>query len=125
MYNDLLTIGSVTIHGYGLMMAVGMLFAVLVAAWRAKKRNMNRDMLFNIAFIALVSGLAGAKLLYCLISFKALLADPSLRIGDISEMVGFVDPPHFCKIFKKLEGISANEFRNSRIMTVRKRVVAE
>ena len=42
---------------------------------------------------------------------KKLLKDPSLRIGDISEEVGFMDVAHFSKVFKKLEGISANEYR--------------
>ena len=43
---------------------------------------------------------------------KQLLTDPSLRIGDISEMVGFLDLAHFSRVFKKQEGISANEYRN-------------
>lgn len=43
---------------------------------------------------------------------KELLLDPSLRIGDISEMVGFLDLAHFSRVFKKQEGISANEYRN-------------
>lgn len=43
---------------------------------------------------------------------KRLLADPKCRIGDISEMVGYVDTAHFSRVFKKLEGISANEYRN-------------
>lgn len=44
---------------------------------------------------------------------KKLLKDPSLRIGDIAEMVGFVDMAHFSRVFKKIVGISANEYRNS------------
>lgn len=43
---------------------------------------------------------------------KELLLDPSLRIGDISEQVGFLDLAHFSRVFKKQEGISANEYRN-------------
>ena len=43
---------------------------------------------------------------------KKLLADPSLRIGEVAEMVGFVDMAHFSRVFKKLEGVSANEYRN-------------
>lgn len=46
---------------------------------------------------------------------KKLLSDPSLRIGDISEMVGFTDVAHFSKVFKKMEGVSANEYRNNRL----------
>lgn len=43
---------------------------------------------------------------------KKLLADPSLKIWEISEMVGFSDVTHFSRIFKKLENRSANEYRN-------------
>lgn len=43
---------------------------------------------------------------------KKLMLDPSLKIGDISDMVGYSDTPHFSRMFKKLEGISANEYRN-------------
>lgn len=43
---------------------------------------------------------------------KKLLADPKLRIGDISELVGYSDTAHFARTFKRIEGISANEYRN-------------
>lgn len=43
---------------------------------------------------------------------KKLLADPSLKIWEISECVGFSDVTHFSRIFKKIENQSANEYRN-------------
>lgn len=43
---------------------------------------------------------------------KKLLADPALRIGDVAEQVGFLDMAHFSRVFKKLTGLSANEYRN-------------
>jgi len=43
---------------------------------------------------------------------EELLKDPSLRIGDIAEEVGFLDVAHFSRIFKKITGVSANEYRN-------------
>lgn len=43
---------------------------------------------------------------------KELLKDPSLRICDIAEMVGFQDLAHFSRVFKKMEGMAANEYRN-------------
>ncbi len=45
---------------------------------------------------------------------KQLMADPSLRLSDISDRVGYVDISHFSRVFKKLEGVSAGEYRNSR-----------
>ncbi len=44
---------------------------------------------------------------------KELLRDPALRISDIAESVGFQDLPHFSRVFKKMTGVSANEYRNS------------
>ena len=43
---------------------------------------------------------------------KELLRDPALRIADIAEMVGFLDVAHFSRVFKKITGVSANEYRN-------------
>ena len=44
---------------------------------------------------------------------RDLLKDPGLRISDIGEMVGYADTAHFAKVFKKLVGMSANEYRNN------------
>ena len=46
---------------------------------------------------------------------KELLREMQLRIADISEMVGFTDVAHFSRVFKKLEGLSANEYRNTKL----------
>ena len=44
---------------------------------------------------------------------KKLLKDPSLKIHEVSDMLGFNDVTHFSKIFKKIEQVSPNEYRNS------------
>ncbi len=44
---------------------------------------------------------------------KEMLENPSLRIGEIAEEVGFLDMAHFSKVFKKQTGISANTYRNT------------
>ncbi len=43
---------------------------------------------------------------------KELLPDPSLHVADIAERVGFVDMAHFARVFKRITGMSANEYRN-------------
>lgn len=43
---------------------------------------------------------------------KELLEDPSLCISEIGEQVGYADTAHFSRVFKKLEGVSAKEWRN-------------
>lgn len=44
---------------------------------------------------------------------KKLLKDASLRISDISDMVGYADCAHFSRVFKKETGVSANTYRSS------------
>ncbi|HEX3078054.1 MAG TPA: response regulator [Lachnospiraceae bacterium] len=46
---------------------------------------------------------------------EKLLRDPSYRIGDIAEQVGYVDMAHFSRMFKKILGVPATEYRNKQI----------
>ena len=43
---------------------------------------------------------------------KELLRNPAYRITDVSEMVGFQDVTHFSRVFRKITGIPANQYRN-------------
>lgn len=43
---------------------------------------------------------------------KRLLSDSRLKIGEIVELVGYSDSTHFAHTFKKLVGMSANQYRN-------------
>ena len=42
-----------------------------------------------------------------------LLLSTSMKIGEIGERVGYADTAHFARTFKKQEGMSANEYRNT------------
>ncbi len=44
---------------------------------------------------------------------KKLLKNPAYRVGGVADMVGFLDMAHFSRVFKKIVGVSANEYRNS------------
>ena len=46
---DLFSIGKFTIHGYGLMIALGFLAALMYGTWQCKKKGYNDDLFFNLA----------------------------------------------------------------------------
>ena len=46
---------------------------------------------------------------------KRYLKDVSLRVSDVSELVGFADVAHFSRVFKKYTQMSAHEYRNTQI----------
>ena len=87
MKNDLLTIGGFTIHGYGLMIGIGIVAAYWMADWRSKRYRLDPDHLFWILIFGVGSGILGAKLLYYVTIWKEILADPS-RLLDLTG--GFV-----------------------------------
>ena len=59
---DWLPIDSLPIRGYGAMLALGFLTAILVAAWRARRERENPDHIYNASILALLGGVIGARL---------------------------------------------------------------
>lgn len=47
---------------------------------------------------------------------KELLHNPKLKIYEIAFQVGYQDEKYFSKVFKKVEGISPNEFRSVNVL---------
>lgn len=87
MKNELFSIGSFTVYGYGLMIGLGVLAAYLIAEYRAKKLQIDNEHVFALTIWALVGGLLGAKILYYITIFDEVLANPKVLL-EISD--GFV-----------------------------------
>lgn len=79
---DLFSIGRFTVHGYGLMIGLGFMAAVLVGSALAKKRSLSDGDFVNMAIFVLIIGFAGGKLLHIIVEFKAFLSDPMSVIGS-------------------------------------------
>ncbi len=82
MYNDWLTIGPITIHGYGVMIAIGILFAFWVSERRAKQFGLNADKVDSLIFSVIVFGYVCAKLLYCIVEWETFIKNPAAVIGS-------------------------------------------
>jgi phosphatidylglycerol:prolipoprotein diacylglycerol transferase len=52
------------VHSYGLMLVIGLLCAIELAKFLAKRSGLNPDHFANAAILALVSGLVGARIAY-------------------------------------------------------------
>ena len=87
MKNDLLTIGGLTVHGYGLMIGIGFIAAYLMTEFRARKYRMNTDIVFTLFISSVVFGLLGAKVLYYLTILDRVIKDPGVILDEIE---GFV-----------------------------------
>jgi phosphatidylglycerol:prolipoprotein diacylglycerol transferase len=54
---------TLPVRGYGAMLALGFLLAILMAAWRARRESENPDHMYNMGMLALVGGILGARVM--------------------------------------------------------------
>lgn len=108
MYNDILSIGPVTIHGYGLMIAIGIACALAAGIWQAKRKGLNPDEVYNLTFVCVITGMLSAKLLYCIVEWKDFIADPIGVLGSDGFVVygGIIGGTLLAGLYTKIRKIS-------------------
>src|SRR3712207_1198101 len=106
MRSVLFNIGPFPVHGYGTMIAIGIVVAMIVAMFRAKSAGLDSDKVWTLGFIGMISGFAGGKLLYIIVEWKQFLIDPKSVIGSSGFVVyggiaiGLACAIIYCKIKK-------------------------
>lgn len=76
MYNELFSIGPFTVHGYGLMIAIGIVVALLVGDYRAKKFGLNGDLIYGLTLTTVVLGFLAARILFIITEWQDFLKNP-------------------------------------------------
>ncbi len=77
MFNDI-PIGPVTIHMYGIMIALGFLAALGLCIRRSSRFGLDENILWGIFYCAVAGGLIGTRLLYYIVELPAIFQNPSL-----------------------------------------------
>ncbi len=97
MHPELWTIpGITTIKSYGFMLMIGFLSAVWFAMRRAMRVKANPDTVLNLAFIALIAGVGGARIMFVVhywqeqFAGRSLLAILDLRLGGLEFLGGLL-----------------------------------
>lgn len=77
MHSIILDLGWFKIASYGLMVAIGMLVAVWIAAVRAKKMGEDPAIIFDLTVWVVIAGIFGARFFYVFIEgWKEVLSQP-------------------------------------------------
>ena len=76
MHPDLFSIGPLTIHTYGLLVAIGFVLGILVAVRTGKYVGMTAQHVIDMGFIIMVSGIIGSRLAYILENVSYYYAHP-------------------------------------------------
>lgn len=86
MRSVLFSIGKLNVPGYGFMIGIGFIVALLLGEYRAKKKGLSQESVIDMAIIAILCGFLGAKLLYVIVNFQEFIEAP----GSVLGRAGFV-----------------------------------
>ncbi len=84
MHEIALTIGSLKIHWYGIMVALGFVLAILVLLKERTRAGITADNVFDLGLIAVFGGVFGARLFY-VIQFHHQFAGKPLEVFRIDK----------------------------------------
>lgn len=74
----LFTVFGINIYGYGTMLAIGVIAAVMLVLHRSKEKGYDEDKILNMAIFAVIGGIIGGKLLYILTSLDEVAKEKSI-----------------------------------------------
>ncbi len=76
-------IGSFEIAFYGLVITFGMICGVLIAMHLAKKTGQNPDNYFDLAIIAIIASVIGARVYYVIFAWEDMFKDNPIQVFNI------------------------------------------
>ena len=80
MHPVLIRIGNLPIGTYGVAIVVGLLAGLGLVSHLARRRNLQVDFFWDLAFVLLISGFLGARLLFILLNWAEFLDHPASLI---------------------------------------------
>lgn len=63
-------IGSFEVRWYGILIACGVILAILLASYNCKKKEVNFDIILDVFFIAFPASIIGARMYYVIFEFE-------------------------------------------------------
>ncbi len=105
----LFSLGPLDVHGYGLMIAIGLYLCITLAEKDAPRKGLDKEMVFPLLMFCILGGLVGAKVLFWITILDEIIANPAVLL-DLSggfvvygAIIGAVVTAYiFCKV-KKLD----------------------
>jgi len=84
----LFKLGFITVYSYGFMIGIGIIAALLLSLYKAKKLGINTEIIMDLGIYGVVGGFIGAKLLFWVIEFPNIINNPYYIVETLSS--GFI-----------------------------------
>lgn len=103
-------IGDFSIAYYGIVIAIGMIAGIAIAGWMAKRTGQNPDTYYDLALIAIVCAVIGARLYYVAFRWDLykddLLSILNVREGGLAIYGGVIAAVITVFVFSKVKKLS-------------------
>jgi phosphatidylglycerol---prolipoprotein diacylglyceryl transferase len=76
MHPDLFSIGPLTLHTYGLFIAIGFIMGLLIAIRIGKRYGLDSQKIMDMGFLLIISGVIGSRIVYVLMNFSLYSKNP-------------------------------------------------
>ena len=109
MFPVICKIGPFTAYSYGLLLVLAFCIATFLLSRQAKAQGINQELIFNLSFVILVSGIIGARILYVILNLKFYLSNPveiiMLSHGGLAWFGAFILGSLCCAVYLKNKGL--------------------
>lgn len=76
MHPDLFSIGPLTLHTYGLLIATGFIVGLIIAIRIGAKHGIESQHIMDLGFLLIISGIIGSRIVYVLMDIPYYMAHP-------------------------------------------------
>lgn len=76
MHPDLFSIGPLTLHTYGLLIAIGFVAGLIVAVRIGKRHGIDSQHIMDLGLLLIISGVIGSRIVYVLMNASYYLENP-------------------------------------------------
>jgi len=76
MHPDLFSIGPLTLHTYGLMIAIGFIVGLVIAIKIGRRHGIDPQQIMDLSFLLIISGIIGSRIVYILMNISDYAANP-------------------------------------------------
>ncbi|MHB1348127.1 MAG: prolipoprotein diacylglyceryl transferase [Candidatus Humimicrobiaceae bacterium] len=102
--------GKIEIRWYGILIAIGLVIAIVIAYYLAKYRNLKADEIINFAPFAIIGGIIGARLLHVIVNIPYYAKNPSFifayRQGGLAIQGVFIGGVIALIVFARIRKVS-------------------
>ena len=113
MFPKICTVGPFTIYSYGVMLAIAVVVCSILLGRDAKRMGLQAGTMYDLVFVAILSGIVGARIFFILLNLSYFSKYPQeiimVQNGGLAFQGGLVFATLACVFFLKKKGILSLE----------------